>query len=158
MRPFLLASILPVLLLAGCGGSTDNGGGGSSSSSGGTISVSETDFKITLDSEQLDPGSYTFDISNDGQFTHALNVEGGGSEASSDMIEPGGSATLDVTLKDGSYTLYCPLSNHRARGMETSLTVGSGSAGAGGAATTTDDNGDDNGRGGGGYGGGAYSP
>ena len=33
-------------------------------------------------------------------------------------------APLAVTLKNGSYVLYCPVANHRALGMQTDLTVG----------------------------------
>jgi uncharacterized cupredoxin-like copper-binding protein len=139
MRPRLLLLIVPLALAAaGCGG----GSGGGSSSSGGqsasgkTISISETEYK--LDPAKVDvahAGSYTFQVKNDGQYAHALTVEGQGTEARTDTIEPGESETLKVTLKGGSYELYCPIDGHRQRGMEGTLTVG-GAASSGSTTPT----------------------
>jgi len=126
------------LLLSACGGSS-NKSGASSSGSGPplqTISLSEKEFSITPKSISVSKaGTYTFDVKNDGQITHALEVEGNGVEQKTGDIEPGKSATLTVDLsKTGSYEVYCPIDGHRQNGMEASLAVG-GAAGGGETST-----------------------
>jgi uncharacterized cupredoxin-like copper-binding protein len=96
-----------------------------------TISLSEKEFSITPKAINVaKAGTYTFDVKNDGQITHALEIEGNGVEQKTGHIDPGKSATLTVDLsKAGSYEVYCPIDSHRQNGMEASLTVGGGAAG-----------------------------
>jgi uncharacterized cupredoxin-like copper-binding protein len=90
-----------------------------------TIQVSATEYKLTLPTTRFAPGAYTFVMKDDGHATHAIEIEGPGvSKKASETAGPGGSASLTVTLQKGSYTMYCPVGNHRAQGMETTLTVG----------------------------------
>jgi uncharacterized cupredoxin-like copper-binding protein len=64
-------------------------------------------------------------MSNDGDTTHAIEIDGPGVEdQASDTAGPGGTASVTVTLKPGTYTIYCPVANHRAMGMQTTFTVG----------------------------------
>jgi uncharacterized cupredoxin-like copper-binding protein len=136
MRRFALL-IGVCLALAGCGG----GGESSSSKSSGpaekTVPISETEF--ALDPKSVDvakAGTVTFQIKNDGQITHAFEVEGNGVEEETDSIEPGKSATLTVDLgKSGKYEMYCPIDGHRDKGMEGDISVG-GSSASGGATNT----------------------
>jgi uncharacterized cupredoxin-like copper-binding protein len=53
---------------------------------------------------------------------HDLVLEGGPG-GGTDIIGPGETASLSVTLEPGSYTLYCSVGNHRALGMEIEITV-----------------------------------
>jgi len=46
-------------------------------------------------------------------------------------------ARVHVTLKDGTYDLYCSVPGHKALGMDTKLTVGSGGGAGGGGATSS---------------------
>src|SRR5919198_586718 len=89
------------LLLSACGGSS-NKSEESSSATGPplqTISLSEKEFSITPKAINVaKAGTYTFDIKNDGQITHALEVEGNGVEQETSDIEPGKSASLTVKL------------------------------------------------------------
>jgi plastocyanin len=125
-------------LLAACGGSSgasssaattssSSAAAGSSAGAAGqaqTLSVSEADFSIKLDSGDLPAGDYTITVTNDGHATHDLVVEQDGSDvAKSDAIGPGDSATFTVTLQPGQYVFYCSIGNHRAMGMETNVTV-----------------------------------
>jgi uncharacterized cupredoxin-like copper-binding protein len=138
-RLALLAGL--VVVLAGCGGSS----GGSkkvapaSGGSGGgqTIQVKETEFKLTPSSFKIaKPGKVTFDATNAGKLTHALELEGNGVEQKIGSISPGSSGKLTVTLsKNGTYQLYCPIDGHRAMGMQATVVVGSASAGGGGTTT-----------------------
>jgi uncharacterized cupredoxin-like copper-binding protein len=80
----------------------------------------------------------TFRVTNAGDQQHALEVEGGGVEEETDTLDPGSDGTLTVTLKRGTYEVYCPLFDHRSRGMEATLAVDGGAA-PGGSTTTTDE-------------------
>jgi plastocyanin len=55
---------------------------------------------------------------------HAIAIEGNGVARSGQFAQPGGTSSLSVKLKPGTYTFYCPVGNHRAQGMEGTLTVG----------------------------------
>ena len=130
--------LLPeALLLAGCGGSSSTPNAASTSTgpaSGGagqTVSLTEREFSIMPRSISVaKTGSYTFKVANDGQIPHALEVEGHGVEQKTGTIQPGSSATLTVNLSSkGSYEVYCPIDDHRGKGMEVSLAVGGAGAG-----------------------------
>ena len=55
--------------------------------------------------------------------------------------EPGNTAELKVKLDEGTYTWFCPIGDHRQRGMEGTVKVGAakdapeGDAGEGGSAS-----------------------
>jgi uncharacterized cupredoxin-like copper-binding protein len=130
-----LLPLLPLLLLAaGCGGSSNNGGGSSSVLQ--TIQVSEKEYSLNPGSITLPkPGTYAFEVTNDGQVTHAFNVEAGdeGDEVESGDIDPGSHKTVKFTFSaGGSYEMYCPIDGHKAMGMEGTIKVG---AAAGGSTT-----------------------
>lgn len=119
--------------LAACGGNdsgSETSGSGDSGASGGSdtgtsVAVDETDFALALSVDTFSPGVYTFEVSNDGDTTHALEVEGPGVEdVASDQIGPGESTSLTVTLEQGDYTIYCPVDGHADLGMSTTITVG----------------------------------
>ncbi len=70
-------------------------------------------------------GPTTFSITNSGAEVHNFEIEGQGieQELAADL-QPGGSATLDVTLQPGTYRVYCPVEDHAtAHGMEMQLQV-----------------------------------
>jgi uncharacterized cupredoxin-like copper-binding protein len=127
-----LLALLPILLLASaCGGSS----GGSSVVQ--TIQVSEKEYSLNPSSITVPkPGTYEFEVTNDGQITHAFNVEasGEGDEVESGDIEPGAQKTVKFTFSaGGSYEMYCPIDGHKAQGMEGDIKV----AGTAGGSTTT---------------------
>jgi len=101
-----------------------------SSTSGGsaeaeTLTATEQDFSISLDEDHLKEGSYTITVVNNGSSTHDLAVEEDGTtKATSDKIGPGEKTTFTVDLDAGKYTFYCSVGNHRAMGMEKTVTVG----------------------------------
>lgn len=72
----------------------------------------------------LPGGEITFAIANTGDMEHSFEIEGNGIERKLDNpLQPGQSANLTVALEPGTYTVYCPVANHQAEGMETQLTV-----------------------------------
>jgi plastocyanin len=96
-----------------------------------------SEWKIELSEETIAAGSVKFTATNSGSIPHALEVEGGGLEQQTPLIQPGSSATLTLTLRPGSYEVYCPVGedSHKKLGMETHLKVVSAkSAGASGYA------------------------
>jgi uncharacterized cupredoxin-like copper-binding protein len=90
------------------------------------VKVSETEFKIALGSTSLKAGKVTFDVKNDGKIPHDLAIKGMSEKTK--LIPAGGSATLTVTLKPGTYELYCSVPGHEAAGMKVNLTVTSSAA------------------------------
>ena len=99
---------------------TRTGGGGGAQ----TVQVSEKEFKITLPSTTLKPGSYTFDLSNDGHVPHDLTIQGPGvSKAHTPVINAGQHATLKVKLAAGDYDFYCSVPGHKQAGMDVKVKV-----------------------------------
>jgi uncharacterized cupredoxin-like copper-binding protein len=89
-----------------------------------TVQVSEKEFKITLPSTTLKPGSYTFDLSNDGHQPHDLTINGPGvNNEKTPVINGGQHATLKVKLAAGTYDFYCSVPGHKQLGMDAKVTV-----------------------------------
>jgi plastocyanin len=100
--------------------SAPGGGGGA----GQTVQVTEKEFKITLPSTTLKPGSYTFDLSNDGKIQHDLAIDGPGvNNAKTPLINGGQHATLKVKLTAGEYDFYCSVPGHKQLGMDVKVKV-----------------------------------
>ena len=114
-----------------------------------TVKVKETEYKLDPQNPKVaKAGVVSFEVVNSGQITHALEVEGPGAEVKTGAIAQGASATLKADLsKPGAYEWYCPIDDHKARGMKGTITVAGGGTGAGK---------DDSGKSGGGSGGGGY--
>lgn len=68
-------------------------------------------------------GKVTIDFSNASPVEHDVAIAQGSTVAGQTPVFTGGSKTLTVTLKPGSYTFYCTVPGHRAAGMEGTLTV-----------------------------------
>jgi plastocyanin len=118
---------------------TEAAGGGGGSASGKTIDVTLKDFSIAVASSgSLAPGTYTFHVTNNGPSSHNLTINGPGvSDKATPTFAAGGSQDLTVTLKNGSYDLFCSVPGHKQLGMDTHLTVGSGAAAAGGGSSNS---------------------
>jgi plastocyanin len=93
------------------------------SGGGETVAISETDFALDPSEATVAAGPVTFDVINDGQTLHNLEVEGNGVEEVSEDIDPGQSTQLAVDLTAGEYVMYCAIGNHRELGMEGTVTV-----------------------------------
>jgi uncharacterized cupredoxin-like copper-binding protein len=123
-------TLLAVLALAGAAVA---GVVAHASASKTTIRVTEHEYKIVLSAKTAPAGPVVLQIKNTGHTTHELAIAGPGVNKKTAMVKPGKSATLAVTLRSGSYSLWCPIPGHAARGMKTALKAGGGS---GGGATT----------------------
>ncbi|MGH3012668.1 MAG: cupredoxin domain-containing protein [Gaiellaceae bacterium] len=139
MRRLLLAA-LALTLLPACGGEEGGADEDASPGGGGTVvEVSLGEFAIEPSTIEADAGSYTFHVTNDGGAVHALEIEGPSGEVETAELASGESADLTLDLEDGEYEMYCPVGDHRDRGMEGTIVVGGG----GGGGTTTDDDEDE---------------
>jgi uncharacterized cupredoxin-like copper-binding protein len=79
---------------------------------------------IELSKDSLSAGTYTFEVVNEGSGTHDFVVERDGNDvAGTENIAPGASTTLTVDLEPGEYVFYCSVADHRAMGMEVTVTV-----------------------------------
>ena len=69
-------------------------------------------------------GTITIDFTNAAPLAHNLTIAtaSGAVQATTPTFQ-GGSKTLSVSLKPGSYTFYCTVPGHRQAGMEGKLTV-----------------------------------
>jgi len=129
-----LASVL-LLALAGCGGNeskpnagSDKSGGASSGSSGGggqqLALAAPEDGSLKFDKTELEgkAGTVTINFDNPSTTPHAVAIEGSGVEEASDTVTSS-KTSVTADLKAGTYTFYCPVGNHRAEGMEGTLTI-----------------------------------
>jgi uncharacterized cupredoxin-like copper-binding protein len=127
------AAFAAALVLAAC---SSGGGGGHAKSSGsaaaapatgtGTrVTVTETEYGLKLSRSSFAPGTYTFVADNAGHITHAVSIDGPGVEdARTKNVQSGQTAPLTVTLKKGTYDVYCPIPGHKQLGMDQHITVG----------------------------------
>jgi plastocyanin len=141
-----------VLALGACGSDDDEGGSGSGSgaqqeessggggggsgsgvgSGGSTVQISATDFKFDPANPNVKAGKVKFEMTNDGQAPHAIEIEGPSGEAETKTVQGGEKASVTADLSEpGTYTMYCPVGNHRQMGMEGEITADGGSASAG---------------------------
>jgi hypothetical protein len=89
------------------------------------VSAELSEWKVELSRTTITAGVVTFTVINAGSIPHAFEVEGQGVERETDIIQPGAKATLRLTLKPGTYEVYCPVGgdSHKHLGMATRLSV-----------------------------------
>ncbi|MGK5111737.1 MULTISPECIES: cupredoxin domain-containing protein [unclassified Geodermatophilus] len=142
-RTAALALVAVAGLLGACGGddggdtgatesTTSSSAAETSSSAAATsapaeseaVTVNAVDFSFELSEDSYAAGTYTFDVTNSGQMPHNFAVERDGETvAATEVLQPGGTATLEATLEAGDYFFYCAVGQHRANGMEVPVTV-----------------------------------
>jgi uncharacterized cupredoxin-like copper-binding protein len=119
--------------IAACGGDDDDDESAETTATteettaagGETVKVSATDFKFDPSDPTVAPGEVTFDVTNDGETLHNLEVEGPSGEAElPEDLQPGDSGSFAVDLSEsGTYKFYCPVGNHEELGMVGEVTV-----------------------------------
>ncbi|MEP6527461.1 MAG: hypothetical protein ABJA86_09875, partial [Nocardioidaceae bacterium] len=123
----LAFAAVAALLLSGCGGGDSSSSDGtspsestsSSASQGTPVTAVEKEFSITLSPSTFSPGTYTFNVENQGSFAHNLTIKGPGVDSqATPTINGGESAQLTVTLQKGSYELWCSVDSHKDQGMD----------------------------------------
>jgi uncharacterized cupredoxin-like copper-binding protein len=126
----LFAAVLTgaAVVAMACGGGSSSGGGSAASTPAPTpqtVTFKETEFKIAPSTTTFKAGDYVFVTENDGKFPHDLHIAtpDGSELGHSPQIPAGQTANFQVSLKSGTYTLWCAVDGHRANGMETTITV-----------------------------------
>jgi plastocyanin len=152
MRTLTLIAALCALAVAGCGDDDNSDGSGSGNgsadeqsgpyNSGGDTGGGGDDtgggakaqsLKLSADpggalefdksSLTAKPGKVTIVMDNPSDLPHAVEVEGNGVEEVGKTVGNGGVSKVSADLKAGEYEYYCPVGNHKAAGMEGTLTV-----------------------------------
>ena len=73
--------------------------------------------------DTLPTGRIAFNVENGGKETHAFEIEGNGIEQKTSELTRGNTAALEVDLKPGTYTVYCPIKGHAEKGMRKTVVV-----------------------------------
>jgi len=139
MRVLLLAPLVAgALVIAACGSSNSSTSSTSTSSSSTPAApASAAGQKLSL---KADPaGGLTFaptkltakagavtlvmDNPSTSGIEHGIAVEGKGVDKDGQIVAPGSTSTVSVTLKPGTYEYYCPIPAHKAAGMKGTLVV-----------------------------------
>jgi uncharacterized cupredoxin-like copper-binding protein len=109
---------------SGSGGTSDSARSAASGSSGATLEATESDYRIALSSAAAHAGRVTISVRNAGQVTHDLVMDGPGvADQKTALLSPGQTAQLVVTLRAGTYDVYCDIPGHKQAGMDAKLTV-----------------------------------
>lgn len=97
----------------------------SSASAAQPVPVRLSEWKLWSARDTVTAGPVTFRVSNEGSMNHALYVRGEGVDKGTKEIAARQSASLTVTLKPGTYELFCPMSDesHKMAGMSKKLVV-----------------------------------
>jgi plastocyanin len=136
------AALLLSVALAACG-SSSAGTTASSAASAASAAASSAashagkiervtlkNYSVTLaGGNHLSPGTYTFVVTNASGTGHNLTISGPGVANKATPTFSSGAQRLTVTLKNGMYTFFCSI--HKALGMTTAVTVGSGGGSSG---------------------------
>ncbi len=90
-----------------------------------SVSVTLSEWKIGLSRDTVSAGAVTFEVKNTGQVTHAFHVRGDGIDKGTQEIPSRQAGSLTVTLKPGTYEVFCPMSeeSHKQAGMARKLVV-----------------------------------
>jgi plastocyanin len=87
------------------------------------IPVQLTEYQIQMP-DIISSGPQTLRITNAGKVNHNFAIEGNGvAQKLGNDLTRGDSADMTVNLKPGTYTVYCPVDKHRAKGMQRTITV-----------------------------------
>jgi hypothetical protein len=87
------------------------------------IEVKVTEFAVELP-KTVPVGKMIFSVTNAGTMEHNFEVEGQGIEKKFDTnLQPGETRDLHVDLPIGKYTVYCPVDDHKKRGMRLEFIV-----------------------------------
>jgi uncharacterized cupredoxin-like copper-binding protein len=117
---FMFAAMLSAVVVFGVESEAKGAEAATAKTAGVAVQAQEKEYKITLSTRRVHHGVVTFVVKNAGNIAHNLTIQGGKHTAT---IGPGKTAKLTVTLKKGTYTLYCSVPGHRQLGMVTKLSV-----------------------------------
>lgn len=143
-----LAFVAALIALAGCGSSSSGSSSSSAAetpatssssastatststpaaSAGGSVSLEankEGQLEYNTKALTAKAGKVSIDFTNASPLAHNVTIESSsGAKVGATPTFTGGSKTLAVTLKPGTYKFFCSVPGHRQAGMEGTLTV-----------------------------------
>jgi plastocyanin len=74
-------------------------------------------------SAEAQAGDLTINSVNASAIPHNIALEGGGVNEEGEVVQDGGTSTIQVTVRAGEYTYFCSVPGHREGGMAGTLTV-----------------------------------
>ena len=97
------------------------------------VTVTLSEWKLRASRDTVQAGSVTFQVTNGGATSHALQVIGPDIDKGTRQIATKEVATLTLQLKPGTYELFCPLAegSHKMAGMTKTLVVTAAGASSG---------------------------
>lgn len=129
----------PVIPGSGSAGSAGPSPGGSSGGAGTTpaetptpagpahVQVTATEYHLALSQTEVPSGKVIVNFVNDGQDEHNLNTAESAVAGSESPVfsatKPLAHPELAINLRPGTYTLFCSLPEHEAKGMKATLVV-----------------------------------
>jgi uncharacterized cupredoxin-like copper-binding protein len=103
--------------------SSKDSGGNRVTSAEVAVQVDLTEYAINMP-DTLAAGKQQLQITNHGKEQHSFVIEGTGvHQQLPGNLTGGGTGTLDVDLKPGTYEVYCPVDEHKGKGMHRTITV-----------------------------------
>jgi hypothetical protein len=90
---------------------------------GTTVVVLLEDGHLAVQTQAIPPGPAVLTVTNGGKETHNLTVEGPGVAVTGDPLPAGNTRPIDANFQVGTYTLYCPILDHRTKGEQTTVTI-----------------------------------
>ncbi|HEX4484288.1 MAG TPA: plastocyanin/azurin family copper-binding protein [Solirubrobacteraceae bacterium] len=89
------------------------------------VQVNAVEYSFSLSRTSVPAGKVVLEFRNDGQDPHNLNIEPseGPSEEPVGNTPSQGVDDVNLEMHPGSYTLFCSLPTHEAKGMKATLTV-----------------------------------
>jgi plastocyanin len=149
-RWLVLPALIALVALAGCGSSSSSStnketapaetpattattpsapasGGAGGGGGGSKLSLSANpsgQLEYNTKSLSAKAGKVTIDFTNSSPVAHDVSIESSsGEKLGSTPVFQGGSKTVSLELKAGSYKFFCSVPGHRQAGMEGTLTV-----------------------------------
>lgn len=66
---------------------------------------------------EIKAGPLAFNVESGGKEEHAFVIEDNGVPRQTPVISRGSTAASELTLTPGTYTVWCPVKDHKAKGM-----------------------------------------
>ena len=128
MRRLTLIAAIAVLAFAGCGGddegSSESTPAAGSGGGGENLTIAADPSALKFDKSELTAkaGKVTITMDNPSDTPHNVVIDADGATPG-ETVGKGEKSESSADLKAGEYTYYCAVGNHRAEGMEGTLTV-----------------------------------
>jgi len=93
---------------------------------GGTLEIPAVEsgaLAYQFGSAEAQAGALTIESENVSDVPHNIAVDGGGVDEEGEVVQDGGTSTVEVELEPGEYEFYCSVPGHREGGMVGELTV-----------------------------------